>query len=85
MNTTTLPTRATAPAPMSVFERYLSVWVLLCIVAGIGLGQWLPGPFQAIGRMEVARVNLPVGLLIWVMIIPMLLKVYFGALLQVGQ
>ena len=85
MNTTTLPTRATAPAPMSVFERYLSVWVLLCIVAGIGLGQWLPGPFQAIGRMEVARVNLPVGLLIWVMIIPMLLKVDFGALHQVGQ
>jgi ACR3 family arsenite transporter len=83
MNTaTTLPTQA-APAPMSVFERYLSVWVALCIVAGIALGQWLPGPVQAIGRMEVAQVNLPVGLLIWVMIIPMLLKVDFGALHQV--
>jgi hypothetical protein len=55
----------------------------LCIVAGIALGQLLPGPFQAIGRMEVAQVNLPVGLLIWVMIIPMLLKVDFGALHQV--
>ena len=83
MNTaTTLPTQA-APAPMSVFERYLSVWVALCIVAGIALGQLLPGPVQAIGRMEVAQVNLPVGLLIWVMIIPMLLKVDFGALHQV--
>jgi ACR3 family arsenite transporter len=70
---------------MSVFERYLTVWVLLCIVAGILLGQMLPGPFQAIGRMELARVNIPVGLLIWVMVIPMLLKVDFGALHQVQQ
>ncbi len=70
---------------MSVFERYLTVWVFLCIVVGIALGQMLPGPFQAIGRMEIARVNLPVGLLIWVMIIPMLLKVDFGALHQVKQ
>ena len=68
---------------MSVFERYLTVWVFLCIVAGIALGQWFPAPFQAVGRMEFARVNLPVGLLIWVMIIPMLLKVDFGALHQV--
>jgi ACR3 family arsenite transporter len=70
---------------MSVFERYLTVWVVLCIVSGVALGQWLPGPFQAIGRMEIAQVNLPVGLLIWVMIIPMLLKVDFGALSQVRQ
>lgn len=70
---------------MSVFERYLTVWVFLCIVAGIALGQVLPGVFQAIGRMEVAQVNLPVGLLIWVMIIPMLVKVDFGALGQVRQ
>jgi ACR3 family arsenite transporter len=70
---------------MSVFERFLTVWVFLCIVVGIALGQWLPGPFQAIGRMEIARVNLPVGLLIWVMIIPMLLRVDFGALSQVTQ
>ena len=74
-----------AAAPMSVFERYLTVWVFLCIVAGIALGQWLPGIFQAIGRMEVAQVNLPVGLLIWVMVIPMLVKVDFGALGQVRQ
>lgn len=74
-----------APAAMSVFERYLSVWVGLCIVAGVLLGQWLPGPVQAIGRMELAQVNLPVGLLIWVMVIPMLLKVDFAALHQVRQ
>ena len=85
MNTTTVPVRTAAPAPMSVFERYLTVWVALCITAGIALGQLLPGPFQAIGRMEAAKVNLPVGALIWVMIIPMLLKVDFGALHQVGQ
>jgi arsenite transporter len=76
---------AASPAPMNLFERYLTVWVFLCIVVGIALGQWLPGPFQALGRMELARVNLPVGLLIWVMVIPMLLKVDFGALQQVGQ
>jgi ACR3 family arsenite transporter len=81
--TTTLPAGAASPAPMSVFERYLTLWVLLCIVAGISLGQLWPAPVQAIGRMEIARVNIPVGLLIWVMIIPMLLKVDFGALHQV--
>ena len=70
---------------MSVFERYLTVWVFLCIVVGIALGQALPGVFQAIGRMEVAQVNLPVGVLIWVMIIPMLVKVDFGALHEVRQ
>jgi len=70
-------------AAMSVFERYLTVWVALCIVAGIALGQVFPGPVQAIGRMELARVNLPVGVLIWVMIIPMLLRIDFGALGQV--
>jgi ACR3 family arsenite transporter len=74
-----------AGAPMSVFERYLTVWVALCIVTGIALGQWLPGLFQAVGRMEVARVNIPVGVLIWVMIIPMLVKIDFGALHQVRQ
>ena len=70
---------------MNLFERWLTLWVALCIAAGIALGQVLPGPVQAIGRLEVARVNLPVGLLIWVMIIPMLLKVDFGALQQVRQ
>jgi len=74
-----------ADAPMSVFERYLTVWVFLCIVAGIALGQFVPGVFQAIGRMEVAQVNLPVGVLIWVMIIPMLVKVDFSALGEVRK
>jgi ACR3 family arsenite transporter len=83
LSTATLPATPAIAAPMSVFERYLTVWVFLCIVAGVALGQLLPGPVQAIGRMEVARVNLPVGLLIWIMIIPMLLKVDFGALHQV--
>lgn len=72
-----------AGADMSFFERYLSAWVALCIVLGIFLGQGLPTVFQAIGAMEVAQVNLPVGLLIWVMIIPMLLKIDFSALHQV--
>ena len=85
MNATTLAAPAAAPAPLSVFERYLTIWVFLCIIVGIGLGQWLPGPFHAIGRMEIAKVNIPVGLLIWVMIIPMLLKIDFGALHQVKQ
>lgn len=77
--------KAAAGAPMSLFERWLTLWVFLCIVAGIALGQFLPAPFQALGRMEVARVNLPVGLLIWIMIIPMLVKVDFGALHEVRQ
>jgi len=72
-----------AAAPMSVFERYLTVWVFLCIVAGIGLGQWLPDLFRAVGRIEVAQVNLPVGVLIWIMIIPMLMKVDFRALHEI--
>ena len=68
---------------MNLFERWLSLWVALCIAAGIALGQLFPAAFQAIGRMEVAQVNLPVGALIWVMIIPMLLRVDFNALHQV--
>ena len=75
----------TPPAVMSTFERYLTLWVFACIVAGIALGQALPGPMQWIGRLEIARVNLPVGLLIWVMIIPMLVKVDFRALGQVRR
>ena len=84
MSASTAPPRAVAPAPMSVFERFLTVWVLACIVVGIGLGQWQPDLFRAIGRMEVAQVNLPIGLLIWVMIVPMLLRIDFGALREVG-
>ena len=77
--------KAASGVPMSVFERFLTVWVFLCIVTGIALGQFAPGVFQAIGRLEVVQVNLPVGLLIWVMIIPMLMKVDFGALHEVKQ
>ena len=85
MSPTTQADASQAPAPMSLFERWLTLWVALCIVAGVALGQWWPGPFQAIGRLEVAHVNLPVGLLIWVMVIPMLLRVDFGALSQVKR
>ncbi len=70
---------------MSIFERYLTLWVALCIVAGIFFGQALPNFFQVLGRLEFAQVNLPVGLLIWVMIIPMLVKVDFSALHQIRQ
>jgi len=82
---TTLAPAAAAPAKPAIgfFERYLTVWVGLCIVAGVALGQWLPGVFRGIAALEVAKVNLPVGVLIWVMIIPMLLKIDFAALGQV--
>jgi ACR3 family arsenite transporter len=70
---------------MSFFERWLTLWVALCIVAGVMLGQLIPAPVQALGRMELAQVNVPVGLLIWVMIIPMLIRVDFGALHRVRE
>ncbi len=70
---------------MTVFERYLTLWVGLCIAVGVALGQWFPSAFAWIASLEWARVNLPVGLLIWVMVIPMLLKVDFGALHQVRR
>ncbi|MDX2275466.1 MAG: ACR3 family arsenite efflux transporter [Hyphomonadaceae bacterium] len=70
---------------MSTFERYLTVWVALCIVAGIALGQFFPSVFQAIGAAEIAQVNLPVAGLIWLMIIPMLVKIDFAALAQVKE
>ena len=70
---------------MSIFERFLTFWVALCIVVGIGLGQLLPDTFQAIGAMEAANVNLPVAGLIWLMIIPMLMKIDFAAMRQVGR
>jgi ACR3 family arsenite transporter len=73
----------TPPRALGGFERYLTLWVALCIVAGIVLGEVLPGLSRAIGGMELARVNIPVGLLIWVMIIPMLVKIDFGALSEV--
>ncbi|MFO1152932.1 MAG: ACR3 family arsenite efflux transporter [Rhodospirillales bacterium] len=70
---------------MGLFERYLTLWVALCIVTGIALGHWFPALFQAIGRAEVARVNLPVAMLIWLMIVPMLLKIDVGALHRVKE
>lgn len=86
MSSSSVPARADQPAAqpsIGGFERYLTVWVALCIVAGVALGQWFPAAFQAVARLEVAKVNLPVGLLIWVMIVPMLLKIDFAALGQV--
>lgn len=70
---------------MNIFERYLTIWVALCIVCGIALGQLWPDAFQRLGALQIAQVNLPVGVLIWVMIIPMLMKVDFSALGQVRQ
>lgn len=68
---------------MSTFERYLTVWVALCIVVGIALGHYIPGVFQAVGKAEVAQVNMPVAVLIWLMVIPMLLRIDFKALHRV--
>lgn len=70
---------------MSTFERYLTLWVALCIVIGIALGHVMPGVFHAIGDAEIAKVNLPVAVLIWLMVIPMLLKIDFASLRQVGR
>ncbi|MBU7442600.1 ACR3 family arsenite efflux transporter [Paraburkholderia fungorum] len=82
MSSTDTAIRASRPA-IGFFERYLTVWVALCIIGGVMLGQLLPGLFFAVGHMEVAQVNLPVGVLIWVMIIPMLVKIDFAAMTQV--
>lgn len=70
---------------MGVFERFLTLWVFLCIVAGVLLGQFIPGPIQAVGQLEFAKVNIPVAVLIWLMIVPMLLKVDLAALRRVGR
>lgn len=70
---------------MGLFERYLTLWVALCIVAGVALGHVMPGLFGAVATAEIARVNLPVAVLIWLMIVPMLLKIDFGSLGQVRE
>jgi ACR3 family arsenite transporter len=70
---------------MNLFERYLTLWVFLCIIVGVVLGQAIPAPFHWLGSLEVAKVNIPVGLLIWVMIIPMLLRIDFAALHEVRK
>ena len=72
-------------SPLGFFERYLSLWVFLCIIAGTLLGLAAPAATQAIGALEIAQVNIPVGLLIWVMIIPMLMKIDFSALHEVYE
>jgi ACR3 family arsenite transporter len=78
------PDALARPAPaLGTFERYLTLWVALAIVAGIALGQWAPGAFGALAALELARVNLPVGVLIWLMIVPMLMRIDFGALHRV--
>ncbi|KGB99352.1 MULTISPECIES: ACR3 family arsenite efflux transporter [Burkholderia] len=79
------PSKAAAKPAINFFERYLTLWVALCIVTGIALGRVLPGLFRQLGRIEYAQVNLPVGLLIWVMIVPMLVKVDFAALHEVRR
>ena len=77
---------APSKAPsMGMFERYLTLWVALCIIVGIALGQTVPGVFQALGAATVAQVNLPVAVLVWLMIIPMLLKIDLAALGQVKE
>ena len=70
---------------MNLFERYLTLWVGLCIIAGIALGSLAPGPFQFLGGLAIAKVNMPVAVLIWLMIIPMLLRVDFGAIGTVAR
>jgi len=77
--------RLAAGAKMPFFERYLSLWVALCIMAGILLGKYIPGLFETLGAMEIASVNIPVAVLIWLMILPMLLKIDFHSLQEVRQ
>jgi arsenite transporter len=79
------PATATRPPVMGLFERYLTLWVALCIIAGIALGQMAPAAFHAIGAMTFAQVNLPVAALVWLMIVPMLLKIDPAALAQVKE
>jgi ACR3 family arsenite transporter len=83
--TTAVRTPAERKAAMNTFERYLTIWVALCIVAGVTLGSLVPAPFHFLGGLTVAQVNLPVAVLIWLMVIPMLLRVDFGALSEVAK
>ena len=82
---TSVADMARRPPALGTFERYLTLWVALCIVAGIMLGRLLPAPFHALGRLTLAQVNIPVAVLIWLMIVPMLVKVDFGALHRVAE
>lgn len=85
MTSLTETARRPAAPGLGLFERYLSLWVALCIIAGIVLGRLVPAPFHALGNMTLAQVNIPVALLIWLMIVPMLVKVDFGALHRVAE
>jgi ACR3 family arsenite transporter len=86
MSNTATPTAAPAVKPaMGVFERFLTFWVALCIIGGIALGQLLPSVFHVLGNATVAHVNMPVAVLVWLMIVPMLLKIDLAALGQVGR
>ena len=76
--------QATGPR-MPFFQRFLSLWVALCIAAGIVLGRFFPVAFESLGAMEIFRVNLPVAVLIWLMILPMLLKIDFNSLKEVRR
>ncbi|MCI5072170.1 ACR3 family arsenite efflux transporter [bacterium] len=76
---------STEPSPMGIFERYLSVWVGLCIAAGVGLGLLVPSAFQTIASLEYASVNMVVAVFIWVMIYPMMVNVDFASIKDVGK
>ncbi|MGI3164617.1 ACR3 family arsenite efflux transporter [Pseudooceanicola sp. 200-1SW] len=78
-------TDQTAPGPLGVFERYLSVWVALAMVAGIAIGTLAPGLVQLVARAEVASINLVVAVLIWAMVYPMMVNVDFGAVAGVAR
>jgi ACR3 family arsenite transporter len=77
--------RKPAGASMGFFERYLTIWVALCIITGIFLGHLIPDAFQSVGRLEIAHINLPVAILLWLMIVPMLIKIDLKALKNVGE
>ncbi len=77
--------RQAQQAKLGIFERYLTLWVIACIVAGVAIGQAVPGLVTAVAHLEIARVNVPVGVLIWIMIIPMLVKIDFGRLHEVRR
>ena len=88
VTSTTSPPAAAPEKRLNLFERYLTLWVGLCMVAGLGLGKGLPGLVRVLRGMEFgqgSQVNLPIAVLIWLMIVPMMMKVDFGAIRNVGQ
>jgi len=82
---TSVSTTGEARASLGAFERYLTLWVLVCMAAGVALGAAVPGVFGTLGRLTLAQVNLPVAVLIWLMIVPMLMRIDFRALREVGK